>query len=186
MADYSENYYLREFRELQAKDSFKMEQWFGKRGDLVETYSWAIPNDDAIEYIADLSPIVEIGAGNGYWSWLLRDEGAKVHAVDISPAEETWTEVEQGDTSTLDRLRGDYTLLLCWPPYGEPMARDALEAHAESGGTDVVYVGEGAGGCTGDDVFHEELERRYALMERIDIPSYVGIHDSVMHYKRKI
>ncbi|AGM11393.1 AdoMet-MTase [Halogranum tailed virus 1] len=186
MADYSENYYLREFRKLQNKDSFRAQQWFGQRGDLVETYSWAIPNEEAISYIAELSPIVEIGAGKGYWAWMLQDAGASVRPIDIDPPEETWTTVYEGTEEMLQRINGEPTLLLCWPPYGEPMAREALDTHAINGGTDVVYIGEGMGGCTGDDVFHETLDERYALMKTIDIPSYEGIHDAVFHYKRKI
>jgi len=182
----NENYYLQEFEELSEKNSFKAEQWFGKRGDLVEEYGWAIPNEEAIEHIADLSPIVEIGAGKGYWARLLREVGATVIAYDIEPpGEDAWTSVEQGTPKMLERFNGEYTLLLCWPPYGDDMAINALEAHIEQGGTDVVYVGEHFGGCTANEAFHNEIKKRYALANKITIPSYEGIHDNVYHYKRK-
>lgn len=182
MSHYSENYYLREYEKLEEKESHKQMQWFGKRQDLVETYSWAIPNSEAIEYIASNSPIVEIGAGNGYWAWLLRDEGANVFAYDVNPPEETWTDVAQGGERRAIE-HSDCALLLCWPPYGRNMAYSCLDKHICAGGQDVFYVGEGMGGCTGADDFHELLESRYELINRIDIPSYYGIHDNLYHYK---
>jgi len=182
-----ENYYLEEFEKMRNQKSYRQEQWFGKRGELVETFSWAIPNEEAIQYIANRSPIVEIGAGKGYWSRLLRDAGAELVAYDIDPPEEDeWTSVEQGTENMLKRFNEEYTLFLCWPPYGEPMAANALKQNIEQGGTDVIYVGEGHRGCTGDDEFHQILRERYALMESIEIPSYEGIHDNLYHYRRKI
>lgn len=46
-------------------------------------YSWAIPNDFAIQTIKKLNrPILEIGAGTGYWAKLLADQGVDILAFD--------------------------------------------------------------------------------------------------------
>lgn len=182
------NYYLEEFDQLFEDDvsvSYKQQQWLGRRGDLVETYGWAIPTDEAIEYLADQGRVLSIGAGNGYWEWLLRGEIQDVVAFDIDPPDETWTNVEQGTEQMIERFNDDWTLFLCWPPYDTSMAYNAVQKHIEQGGTDVIYVGE-FNGCTADEDFHDLLATRYANMETIDIPSYEGVRDNMYHFKRKI
>ena len=44
----------------------------GVRKPLIWAYAWAIPSDEAIHAIAELGPLLELGAGTGYWAWLLR------------------------------------------------------------------------------------------------------------------
>lgn len=38
---------------------------------LIDRYSCVIANENALETIAKYSPIIEIGAGSGYWAYLL-------------------------------------------------------------------------------------------------------------------
>ncbi|PNW76347.1 hypothetical protein CHLRE_12g552827v5 [Chlamydomonas reinhardtii] len=50
----------------------------------VPSVSWAIPSAEALEVIAQQSGgrVVEVGAGTGYWAWLLARRGVDVVAVD--------------------------------------------------------------------------------------------------------
>lgn len=48
-------------------------------------YAFAVPNERALQVIAYYSPVVEVGAGTGYWAGLLRKRGVEVIAVDIAP-----------------------------------------------------------------------------------------------------
>ena len=61
------------------------------------------------------------------------------------------------------------------------MAADCLKYYQ---GDTVLYVGEGCGGCTGDDNFHERLEDEFELIEEMEIPQWNGIHDWLYHYSR--
>lgn len=74
-----------------------------------------------------------------------------------------------------------HALMLCWPPYGEPMAMDALRGYR---GQHVIYIGELGGGCTADDAFHSELATKWHFVEELPIPQWWGIHDSVYIYRR--
>ena len=49
----------------------------------------------------------------------------------------------------------------------------------------VIYIGEGYGGCTADDLFHSELKNKYNLINEIYIPQWDGIHDSLYIYEKK-
>jgi len=149
-----------------------------RREALVEEYAWAIPNREAIETIVEHGPIVEVGAGTGYWAWCVDQLGGVVAATDAEPPESTYRRVAAYDARrrvnamVADEL--DAALLLVWPPYDDPMAADALEAYP---GETVIYVGEGRGGCTADDRFHRLLHEDWELTETVDIPTYLGLHD---------
>lgn len=71
--------------------------------------------------------------------------------------------------------------MLCWPPYDAEMATRALARYK---GSCVIYIGEGAGGCTGDDDFHAELAAKWNLATSCEIPQWDGLHDEVFVYVR--
>lgn len=161
---------------------------------LCQRFAWAIPNDEALEAMAKHSPIVEVGAGSGYWAWLLRQRGVDVVAYDIEPpvgrghqnryhetCAEPWTEVLEGDADKLTE-HGDRALFLCWPPYNTAMASSCLERYS---GSTLLYVGEGWGGCTGDNAFHTTLQEGWKNTETIWLPQYSGIHDRLEIWVRK-
>ncbi|CEG41978.1 uncharacterized protein PHALS_12285 [Plasmopara halstedii] len=51
-------------------------------------YSWAIPDERALQIIKHYGPIVEMGAGSGYWARLLQLRGVDVIAYDLRVAGE--------------------------------------------------------------------------------------------------
>lgn len=153
---------------------------------LCRKYAWAIPNDEALGVIAKYGPIVEGGAGSGYWAHLLRERGVDVVAYDDAPYENNWvdgrwTEVLVGSAAAMAQ-HGDRTLLLVWPPYNKSMALDHLLAH---NGQTVIYVGEGLGGCTADHAFHHYLEDHFEKVEEVNIPMWPGMHDGMEVWRRK-
>lgn len=173
----------------------------------VQRFSWAIPNEAAITAIANCGPVVEMGAGTGYWAWMLQQVGCDVVAYDAHPpkglvptpagkskydtdlgeykwhrGEIPWFPVKRGYPSSLSR-HSDRVLLLVWPPYASPMAADCLRHYS---GSTVCFVGEDFGGCTGDDVFFEALERDFDVTEEHVLPQWWGIHDQLSIYQRKV
>lgn len=151
-----------------------------------ERYSYAVPDDDALDAIAVCGPIVEIGAGLGYWAALLRARGVDIVAFDdfswtTGTAAPPWTAVEVGGVDAV-RGHGHRALFLCWPPYALSMARHALACY--EGGT-VIYVGEGEEGCTGDEAFHERLARHWCCVRHVAIPQMPYLHDQLWVYRRR-
>lgn len=168
---------------------------YGARRKFVDQYSWAIPNDAALNAIAKHSPIIEIGAGMGYWASLLRAIDVDILAYDRDPPKpgsknnwhqnaaerEPWTKVLRGSPSDAAR-HPERALFLCWPPLGLTMAVNCLRRYR---GETVLYIGEEQGGCTGSDAFFQTLSRRFDLSETIEIPQWSGIHDCLQIWKRK-
>jgi len=171
----------------------KINAWVEKYTD---KYAWAIPNDDALLEIAKYTPVVEIGAGTGYWAWLLRQLGVDILAFDKNPPNQTsksqfhpnadtWTEVLSGDESVLDPI-DNRTLFLCWPPSNHPMAFDTLSRFR---GSTFLFVGEDWPRCTtGNEDFFRLLTRDWALEDDCSkawIPHWPGRNDFLWVYHRK-
>lgn len=185
--------------------------------DLRRRFSFAIPNLEALDTIAGHSPggVVEIGAGGGYWAMLLQQRGVDVIAYDPDPpgsgattwhSGRAWTAVHHGD-HTKAAGHPTRTLMLCWPSYDEPWSAQALEHYR---GDTVIYIGEGPGGCTGDDRMHALLGEPpscwhhdddynelpcpddcpanvpplFREIADVEIPQWAGIHDWLRVYRR--
>lgn len=179
------NPYLTEFEKI--KDNWDQLLF---RESLVKKYSWAIPNQEAIDYLVSLSPIVEMGAGTGYWAYLIKQAGGDIIAFDKQPyynlqADYQWTEVLKGECSRLKSTLVKYpnrTLFLCWAPYNEPFAYRCLKSYK---GNRLVVVGEDWGGCTANDKFFKLLRKEWQVDKEIGIPHFWGIHDYLAGYRRK-
>jgi len=178
-----QNPYLEEFQSRYNGSYFFHEL----RDELVKKYAWAVPTEASIEAIAALGPIVEVGAGTGYWAWLLRQVGATVEAYDVAPGDNHWckglyTEVKVGGPEVVENHPG-HSLLLCWPPYQDPMSEIAVRMYT---GRTVIHVGEDRHGCTGNSGFHDLLEERFECPHEstIDIPTWAGIHDFVQVWRK--
>jgi hypothetical protein len=165
-------------------------------------YAYALPDEDLVRRIACDSPVVEVGAGLGYWAWLLRQAGAEVRATDRRPPAQyfdergrlcatpgrrpgrpnewfdtrpAWTRVEVADAAAAAAAAPETAaLLLVWPPYDDQMASSALRAFR---GDVLWYVGEGRGGACADAAFFDELESSWELDEVHALVRFPGLYD---------
>ena len=51
-------------------------------------------------------------------------------------------------------------------------------------GTRIFYIGEGFGGCTGDDDFHKYLCDKFKEIKIVALPTFAGIHDALFIYEK--
>jgi hypothetical protein len=93
---------------------------------LAQRYSYVYPTSETLAMLSELGPIVEVGAGTGYWANRLRLLEVDIVAYDQAPPDgeavnryhartETWMPVLEGDQTVLLR-HSDRALFLCWPP----------------------------------------------------------------------
>jgi len=163
-----------------------------RRNMFTSTLAWAVPDQaslDAIVRFTGGDRILEVGCGSGLWAGLLSGIGARVTATDPFLTHgfdqaQTFIEVERIDAATAISTHADHeVLMLIWPPFGDAFAVDTLRAFT---GDRLVYIGEGGGGCTTDDDFHQELEDNWNEEEIIYIPVWASIHDSCTLYRRRV
>lgn len=171
------------FEDTPGRVAIRHMRQFQERESCVNYYAWAIPDDEALDAIQPFSPIIELGAGTGYWAMLLRLRGVDIKPFDLNPsnmARKLWVPVPRGHEEMLD-MYSDHTLMLVWPPHDGDMAARALDAYA---GEHLIYAGEGAGGCTGDERFHEQLAESWMPVVEKELPQWQGIHDRLIVYRR--
>lgn len=169
-------------------------------------YTWAIPDPETVAFVARyLAPqAVEVGAGTGYWAWLLRQLGIDIEAYDIAPPDhctnnrhhspydaasgtflgllrETYAPVQTGGPEVLPQ-HAERALFLCWPPYRKPMARRCLENYD---GQRLVYLGEDRGGNCATNAFFDRLHRDWREIDARWPAHWYRMCDRVSVYERK-
>lgn len=180
-----QNDYLDEF--VRVHQTIAWPKHLDERPTLVQRYSWALPTDEALAVIARYAPVVEMGAGGGYWSHLMRERGIDVIAYDREHphsdnyfARHLWTKIEPGGPAVLGD-HGDRSLFLCWPPNSSAMATNCLKRWP---GAHLIYVGEWRI-STGSRGFHDRLEAGFELVEKLSIPQWEGMYDMLTVWRRR-
>lgn len=180
--------------------------------DLLQAaYAYPIPSPETLRWVATTCqgrPVVEIGAGSGYWAHLLAEHGVEVSAYDTHPpgdhTRNMWFPPIAGQPhlwhpvgglrdlaaarqhARLAEREGEHVLFLCWPPaWGHPMARRALAAYERAGGDQLIYIGEPAGGVCADDEFFSALNTRWELADHHpDHVNWWNLNDVVQCWTR--
>ncbi|CAK5042514.1 unnamed protein product [Aphanomyces euteiches] len=167
------NPYLEYFTSFQKKQPKEMDRLFDPDLDdetretlfnsvddsIASKYSWAVPDERALRIIKHYGPIVEMGAGTGYWGRLLQLRGVDIKCFDLHvPGEEkeeddeeeeeerrTWMTVEKGTPENVKVLKKHKkrTLMLCYPDdYEDSEESMALECLNNYSGDTVIHIGE--------------------------------------------
>jgi hypothetical protein len=155
--------------------------WQAFSAAVARHFAWAVPTEEAIAAIRKPgSGVVEIGAGSGYWAWLMQQAGIEVAAFDLDPPPFTWAEVQRGDERAA-AAHPDKTLLLCWPPWATGVASRALAAYR---GEHVAYVGEWMG-FNAEPEFFAALLWSFECIDVVDIPQWYMRDDRLMVFRRR-
>lgn len=165
---------------------------FMLQDELVNKCSWAVTKPGclaAIKNFVENAGICEIGAGTGYWGYVLKQMEIDVVCYDLAlidrkggrknrwhNSRKTWTQIKQGHSGSV-RLHPDRVLMLCYPPNKKPMALNALRLFR---GSKLVYIGEGRDGRTGSRRFHDALDTEWNKVGEILLPKWP--HRSYRHW----
>ncbi len=165
------------------------------RNDFVTEYSFTIPYYEVLKIIADYTPIVEIGAGSGYWARCLSEAGADVTAYDSAPPgeqtpwewykgnpwfDDAWYSIIEGDESAA-ALHPECALFMAWPMPMSPMAYNALSFYKKNGGHTLIYIGDPNPASSGDEHFYELLYEHREIIN-MDLFSWPGINEKLLIY----
>jgi hypothetical protein len=155
--------------------------WLNFKAAIASHFSWAVPTTEAIATIRKYTDAtIEIGAGNGYWAWLMEQVGISALAYDVEMPLFTWHPVALGNELAVQYHPGR-TLFLCWPPYASDMAYNALSLYS---GDLVIYVGEWPGGCA-EPKFFALLGALFAELESLPIPQWFMRDDRLRVFRRR-
>lgn len=173
---------------------------------LMHHFGCAVPSYESLEVlrlVADGRTVVDMGSGNGYWTFMLRQHGVTVQPVDNAQSE--WRVNWVGDTITADgpqylaapanRGGEDLVLLMVYPIVGGSLTgtveggftRGLMDAYC---GDTVAVVGtQNGNGYTGfkDMTFDEYMAKEqpgWTKLVQIPIPSFAGKDEALFVYQR--
>jgi len=156
----------------------------------VKRYGFAVPCIEAIRVLVSLSPLVEVGAGSGLWSRLVREAGGDIVATDKFGVErdgfsKMWSgeAIERMEASEAVRAFPECNVFVSWPSYCGKWAAEM--AALIRPGRSLVVIGEDRGGCTADDDFFDLLDSGYEEVGLLRIPRWPGICDMLTVHVRK-
>ena len=208
MVPSNENAYLKNFLKLKKTigcwDSFftvpeeeRIENWVRLEvlgNALCEKYSWAVPDSRALRILKRFSPLIEIGAGKGYISKLLQDEGVDILPFDREIDENSaWTKVQIGGPKKISKHFAECrNLFLCYPDEDSSMADPCLENFT---GDYVVHIGEliSTGGLSSPQApwgrtssadFQVSLMTDYHCVLVAEMPAFPFSRDCISVWKR--
>jgi len=107
---------------------------------------FAVPNDVVLQRIESYGSVVEVGAGTGYWTAVLKGRGVDAVAYDVCPPSTdrggndffdfTFGDVQEGDATVLFGGKagaelGRRTLLIVWPNNADRKDNDHLYLYEE-------------------------------------------------------
>lgn len=196
------NPYLHEvlslIKKVKSENNHEIENYLLKnRHELISKYSFAIPVEKTLKIIMEHSPVIEIGAGTGYWAMCLIRLGVDIIAFDNKVPgdndpwcwyegnlwhDDTWHYVQDGDEKTAG-LYPERSLFLCWPEPQSNMASESLKSYLNSGGETLIFAG--APFSCGDDEFHK-MRRALTPVVEFEMPGWPGIDEIFGVYKKTI
>ena len=152
-------------------------------------YGFSIPCLEAVEAVRKLqAPLVEIGAGSGYWSALLRAAGVDILATDPSIGSHGFVPGTHHDAAPLtasDAVQrySDRDVLCSWPSKGADWCREAVSLIKP--GRHFIYLGEPRGGLCASDALFDLLEAEFDLVGQVITPRFERARDGLKIFLKR-
>lgn len=159
------------------------------RNAYVRHWGFSVPCREAVAALGGFGPILEIGAGTGCWTAMMRAAGHDMIATDLAAGLTPYgfsvsrhAVVEQLGAQEAVRKYPDHDLFCSWPSENEPWAADSVgELRA---GRKLALILDDRGTITGDETLRAVLADRYRALDVIEIPRFPGLHDRMRLFKR--
>ena len=155
-----------------------------------------VPSYESLEVIKQIArgrTVVDLGSGNGYWTYMLRRLGVSVQAVDNLQSQ--WRTVWIGDTVVkngdryLKEGKGckEMVLLLVYPIVGAEFTERVIEAY--QGDTICVVGTQNGNGYTAfkDRTIETYMEERkdFTKTVQIPLPSFAGKDEALFIFEKR-
>jgi hypothetical protein len=162
------------------------------RMEYVGRFGFAIPCQELLDALAEAAPIVEVGAGSGYMTHLMRSGGIDVIGSDLDGyqtdsghgfiiAEYDPEQVSGVAAKTMVRRHGGRTVFCSWPTLNATWFRQMLRAMRI--GQRLIVIRED---CCAEDSAWQYLDDCFEQVLLIEVPCFPMIHDyAEVHVKRR-
>jgi hypothetical protein len=158
-------------------------------------FAWCIPDERALQVFTHVGPVIEIGAGSGYWGALLRARNVEYKGYDVAVDKHSWTNILEGGPRVLSEVDNQRyeTLFLCYPDDFQTSAASlALACLQRFNGDTVVLAGELLGssmlenpwGKSASEDFQQHLAATFHMVLQVPLPSWLASRDTLTVWKR--
>ena len=145
----------------------------------IPTFGFSLPCAEVLDTLAKHAPILEVGAGTGYWTALMRHRGIEVIGTDPDLQHHWKDGVGRYDphqarleAKTAVRRYPDRTVFCSWPSLNQTWFRQALKAMRR--GQCVIVIEEDA--CADDRTWNYR-DAHFESEEHITVPAWYGCND---------
>jgi hypothetical protein len=156
---------------------------FRVRDVWIRRYGFAIPCAELLDELATNKLVVEIGAGTGYMTALMRQRGIDVRGSDLGARDDqSFYGLDTGkhdatmatgmDAKRMVRCYPDAAIFCCWPSLKETWFRQALKAMRV--GQKLIVVREE---CCAEPSAWRYLDDCFETLADITLPNFYGIND---------
>ena len=154
-----------------------------KRRKMCEIFSFSIPSLEALQTITEFQPILEVGAGSGFWAALLIKNNCDIIATTIDdknhPFPKKFTEIEYLRAIDAIKKYPDRTVLCSWPSI-DTWPEEILPYIKKR----LILIGEEE--ITATDKFHEIIYNEFKEIKDCKLPRWLMIKDHLTVYERII
>lgn len=160
------------------------------RNEYVARYGFLIPCAELLDALAAHAPIVEVGAGSGCMTRLMRLRGIDVIGSDIDEhgsnsghgfvIAEHDDEQVRSEAKTMVRRHPERTVFCSWPTYRETWFRQALRAMRV--GQKIIVTREE---CLAEPSAWAYLDNCFEELQVIELPVFPYIHDYAGVYVKR-
>jgi len=153
-------------------------------------WGFSIPCLEVVQKLVALSPLVEVGAGTGFWSALLRSAGADIIATDIisegSPGYGmsigTHCPITALDARTAVVSYPERNVFCSWPTRDAEWCTEAVNEIQP--GRIFALIGRPRGGTTGSPSLFDLLDARFTWIDQVEIPQFPAENDDFRVFRR--
>eukprot|EP00977_Amphora_coffeiformis_P021408 scaffold9279_cov159-Amphora_coffeaeformis.AAC.8 len=205
------------FSEVHVEPERRAELWAQQAEigeELVDKYSWAIPNKRSLSILKHFAPLVEVGCGaNAYWCQQMKQAGIDIVGFDINPKSGGKIDskskgkgrsfsAQKGGPEVLAHSGNKHrNLFLCYPDENENNGEDPEEDFSlglacleHFQGDYVIHVGEIYGdtlsvdqapwGRSSSPYFQQQLATQFHCVLQIPLPNWIHVRDTLTVWKR--
>lgn len=161
------------------------------RRAFIRNWGFSIPCAEAVEALRALGrPLLEIGAGSGYWVALLRAAGLDVIGADVGNAGEGAFGSGLGRLCPIEALDGpaavdaypDRDVFCSWPSREDPWGAEAVRRIRV--GRTLALIGDGPEGVIGTPELYALLARDFEQVGEVEIPRFPRLADRLTLHRR--
>ena len=160
--------------------------------DVLRVYPEYVPTDTAIETLCEYGPLLEVGAGNGYWAHTVNENGGNCLPTDLSPEAvsttefpatvtydgteyetKVWADVREYDGVAAVQDYPDRTVVMCHPSGATRWSEDVLAAITDQ---PFIFIGEWFPGADATPMFFKRLADDWELVETFPVYDWASMH----------